>query len=117
MLTRNVNSRRGLVNGARGVVESFAGTTYRLPVVRFVSVRRPSPPAFDHPVLNPPDAAAWWKAPATLCAGTGWCMLACLSLYPPVLCTCCPTCETRQMVCCSTPFKLCQSVHPRILKH
>ncbi len=44
MLTRNVNPRRGLVNGARGFVESFAGATYRLPVVRFVSVRRPSAP-------------------------------------------------------------------------
>ncbi|KAK9828391.1 hypothetical protein WJX81_002975 [Elliptochloris bilobata] len=37
MLTRNANPRRGLVNGARGVVERFAGTTNRLPVVRFAS--------------------------------------------------------------------------------
>lgn len=39
MLTRNANPRRGLVNGARGVVQRFAGTANRLPVVRFASVR------------------------------------------------------------------------------
>ncbi len=39
MLTRNANARRGLVNGARGVVERFAGTLNRLPVVRFACVR------------------------------------------------------------------------------
>lgn len=39
MLTRNASSRRGLVNGARGVVERFSGTTNRQPVVRFASVR------------------------------------------------------------------------------
>ncbi|KAK9905728.1 hypothetical protein WJX75_005308 [Coccomyxa subellipsoidea] len=37
MLTRNVSAKRGLVNGARGVLERFVGNTIRLPVVRFAS--------------------------------------------------------------------------------
>lgn len=39
MLTRNVSAKRGLVNGARGVIERFIGNSIRLPVVRFASVR------------------------------------------------------------------------------
>ena len=39
MLTRNISANRGLVNGARGVVEHFVGKSIRLPVVRFASVR------------------------------------------------------------------------------
>lgn len=42
MLTRNVSAKRGLVNGARGVLERFVGNTIRLPVVRFASVSPPS---------------------------------------------------------------------------
>ena len=38
MLTRNISSRQGLVNGARGVVERFSDSQ-RLPVVRFASGR------------------------------------------------------------------------------
>lgn len=38
MLIRNVSARKGLVNGARGLVESFNGQTLKLPVVRFVNV-------------------------------------------------------------------------------
>ena len=38
MLVRNLSSRRGLVNGARGVVTKFQGSTMRLPVVRFANV-------------------------------------------------------------------------------
>ncbi|CAL8472054.1 g11596 [Coccomyxa elongata] len=37
MLTRNISANKGLVNGARGVVERFVGKTIRLPVVRFAS--------------------------------------------------------------------------------
>lgn len=39
MLTRNMSARKGLVNGARGVVVRFVGATIRLPVVRFANVR------------------------------------------------------------------------------
>ena len=38
LLVRNLSSRRGLVNGARGVVTKFQGSTMRLPVVRFANV-------------------------------------------------------------------------------
>ena len=38
MLTRNLSASRGLVNGSRGVVESFVGGALKLPVVRFVNV-------------------------------------------------------------------------------
>lgn len=38
MLTRNISQARGLVNGARGVVERFEGRSTPLPVVRFASV-------------------------------------------------------------------------------
>ena len=40
MLTRNVSAARGLVNGARGVVQRFCGTAIRLPVVLFANVSR-----------------------------------------------------------------------------
>ena len=43
MLTRNLSARKGLVNGARGVVVRFVGATIRLPVVRFASVRHAQP--------------------------------------------------------------------------
>ena len=39
LLTRSIRPRRGLVNGARGVVERFVGSAIRLPVVRFANVR------------------------------------------------------------------------------
>ncbi len=42
MLTRNVSAKRGLVNGARGVIERFVGNSIRLPVVRFASVSAPA---------------------------------------------------------------------------
>ena len=52
MLNRNVSASRGLVNGARGVVERFVGTTNRLPVVRFTNVSQPPLPlAGPIPVL------------------------------------------------------------------
>ena len=38
MLTRNVSAARGLVSGARGVVQRFCGTAIRLPVVLFANV-------------------------------------------------------------------------------
>lgn len=38
MLTRTLSASRGLVNGSRGVVESFVGGALKLPVVRFVNV-------------------------------------------------------------------------------
>ena len=64
MLTRNVSAKRGLVNGARGVVERFVGTSICLPVVRFASVRVPSP---DTPCqfekLKNADMWGWNSAP------------------------------------------------------
>lgn len=38
MLVRNVSQTQGLVNGARGIVEKFIGSTNILPVVRFANV-------------------------------------------------------------------------------
>ena len=38
MLTRNLSQARGLVNGARGVVERWVGAASKLPVVRFANV-------------------------------------------------------------------------------
>lgn len=38
MLIRTLSASRGLVNGSRGVVESFVGGALKLPVVRFVNV-------------------------------------------------------------------------------
>lgn len=38
LLTRSIRPRKGLVNGARGVVERFVGSAIRLPVVRFANV-------------------------------------------------------------------------------
>ena len=38
MLIRNISQKRGLVNGARGVIERWVGRTNPLPVVRFVNV-------------------------------------------------------------------------------
>ena len=40
MLVRNISQGQGLVNGARGVVERFIGSTNILPVVRFANVRQ-----------------------------------------------------------------------------
>jgi hypothetical protein len=39
VLLRNLAPARGLVNGARGVVEGFSGTTSRVPIIRFANVR------------------------------------------------------------------------------
>ena len=38
MLIRTLSASRGLVNGSRGVVQSFVGGALKLPVVRFVNV-------------------------------------------------------------------------------
>lgn len=38
MLVKNVSQSQGLVNGARGVVEKFVGSTSVLPVIRFANV-------------------------------------------------------------------------------
>ena len=43
MLTRNVSAARGLVNGARDVVQRFCGNAIRLPVVLFANVSRFAP--------------------------------------------------------------------------
>lgn len=40
MLVRNISQGQGLVNGARGVVERFVGSTNILPAVRFANVRK-----------------------------------------------------------------------------
>ena len=37
MLTKNLDSSKGLVNGARGVVTSFTQGEFPLPVVKFLS--------------------------------------------------------------------------------
>ena len=39
ILIRNISQKRSLVNGARGVVLRFQGSTNPLPVVQFASVR------------------------------------------------------------------------------
>lgn len=42
MLIRTLSASRGLVNGSRGVVDSFVGGALKLPVVRFVNVGSPT---------------------------------------------------------------------------
>lgn len=68
MLTRNISANRGLVNGARGVVERFVGKTIRLPIVRFASVRLPHQPAHHHAVFLQVAAklCSWWPLKAAM---------------------------------------------------
>lgn len=47
MLIRNISQKRGLVNGARGVIERWVGRTNPLPVVRFVNVSHISHSSHD----------------------------------------------------------------------